>query len=327
MNYYAGIDLGGTKIYGIIINESGEILARDKIKVGENKEIESVIELIEKCYKNALDKSGLKESDIKTIGIAVPSAVNVESGILLNAPNLGWKDVKIGLMLKERLGKPVYTDNDVNMGTFGEYSFGKAKNHKNLYGIFAGTGVGGGYISGGKLERGIGFTAGEVGHLTVKIDGPRCNCGNNGCLEAIAGKIGIINYLKKKVDIKGKQTLLDAISPEWRNGIGSSALRKAIQGKDKLVIKAVNKSAIAIGIACAGIINLIGVDAIIVGGGIIEEMADIYMPIIKSTIKKYSIAGGSDNVEIIQSELGDDAVALGAAWSATRPENIKYLIK
>ncbi len=326
MKYYSGIDLGGTKIYSIVINENGEILSRNKQKVGDNKDVNKILEIINDSYKLSIESAGLKEDDIIAIGMAVPSAVNIEKGLLLNAPNLGWKNIEMAELLSKITHKKVFIDNDVNLGTYGEYCNGMEKKYNHLYGIFAGTGIGGGYIQNGEIIRGAGSTAGEIGHIIVKFKGPKCNCGNKGCLEAIAGKVGIMKYIQKKVDKEGKTTALEIISPNWRNAIGSSALRKAIEANDALVKKAIKRSAQFIGIAIANIINSIGVEAIILGGGLIEELGDIYMPIIESNMKKYSIAGGALPVKLIQSTLGDDAVAFGAAMIVTKKETEKYLI-
>lgn len=314
MKYYAGIDLGGTKIYCVIIDEKGNILSREKLKVGDNKELNAVLPLIVNCYKGAISRANLSEAEINAVGMAVPSAVNTEKQLLLNAPNLGWQNIKIGKIISEKIEKKVFIDNDVNLGTYGEYIFGKAKEYQHIYGIFAGTGVGGGYIHNGKLVRGTSFTAGEIGHMVIKKNGAPCNCGNQGCLEAIAGKVGIINYIKRRAEKKGKKTILEEIAPEWRKGIGSSTIKKAIAAKDSSTIKAIEKSAEALGIAAANIINCIGIEAIILGGGLIEELGNIYLPIIRDVIRQYAMAGGGDNFPIILSELADDAVAMGAAW-------------
>ena len=179
MNFYAGIDLGGTKTYCVIIDEKGNIIAREKMKIGTDKDINRILDIVAECYKAAISRANLSESDICAAGMAVPSAVNTEKQILLNAPNLGWKNIKIGEIMTEKIKKPVFVDNDVNLGTFGEYTFGKANKYKNVYGIFVGTGVGGGYIHDGKIVRGASFTAGEIGHMIIKQGGPICNCGNH----------------------------------------------------------------------------------------------------------------------------------------------------
>ena len=192
----------------------------------------------------------------------------------------------------------------MNLGTYyGEYLAGEIKTKKNIYGIFAGTGIGGGYIADGKLVRGAGYTAGEIGHITVKLNGPRCNCGNRGCLEAIAGKVGVVKYLIKKTKNKKNSTLLDEIAPNWKKSLGSSALRKAWEHGDPLVQKAIKRSAQYIGVAASTIINAIGVEAIILGGGVIEELADIYIPIIENTIETNSMAEAGKSVTLCNQSL------------------------
>ncbi|OHD15301.1 MAG: hypothetical protein A2Y34_02690 [Spirochaetes bacterium GWC1_27_15] len=325
MKYYGGIDLGGTKIYSIVIDERGTILSREKVKTNQENGLEPVIDKIIECYKNAVKNASLQEKDIEAIGMAVPSAVDVNKGILLYAPNLGWKNLELSKIMYEKLRKPFFIDNDVNMGVFGEYSLGVGRNYKHIYGMFVGTGIGGGYVVDGKIMRGVNHTAGEVGHMIVKLGGPQCNCGRRGCLEAIAGKVGIINYMKKLVDKKGEKTMLNEISPDWRRSVGSSALNKCFVKNDKVVVRALTRSATAIGIAAANLINLIGIEAIILGGGLIEEIGDLLIPIIKEYMVNYSIADGAKGIPLLKSILGDDAVALGAAWHCVLPENNKYL--
>ncbi|MCG8571551.1 MAG: ROK family protein [Spirochaetes bacterium] len=327
MKYYGGIDLGGTKIYSIVIDEKGNVLSRAKIKTGGKKDFKEVLNKIFDCFNEAVEKSSVNLNDILSIGMAVPSAVDITRGLLKHAPNLDWENVEIAKYFIEKYQKPFYLDNDVNMGTFGEYCFSKVINYQSIYGIFVGTGIGGGYIVNGEIVHGKNFTAGEFGHMIIELGGQKCNCGNKGCLEAIAGKVGIIHYLKRQVDKKGKSTELDNISPDWRTTIGSSALKKAYNRKDKLVTKAIHRSANAIGIAAANLVNVIGVEAMILGGGVIEELGDVYLPIIRKTMAECSIADGAAGVEVVPSHLGDDAVALGAAWFTSLEEKQSYLLK
>lgn len=327
MNYFAGIDLGGTKIFALIVDEKQNILGRAKLKTLPEEGIESVINRIVECYQGAVLDSKLEPSKIKHIGIAVPSAVNVDKGVLLHAPNLGWKDIELSKILADRTNKPVFMDNDANMGLYAEYITSPASKYKNVYGIFVGTGIGGGYISNGELTRGLNYTAGEIGHMVVKIGGPKCNCGNKGCLEAIAGKVGIIAAMKEDIDGSKEKSLIEEISPDWRKSVGASALKKCYIKNDKVVVKALINAGKTIGIACANVINLIGVDAIILGGGIIEDLGDLLIPIIKEYMAEYSIAGGSNGVKIYKSDLGDDAIAIGAAIYPSMKGKAMFLVK
>jgi glucokinase len=320
MNYYAGIDVGGTKIYALVINEKGHILSRAKLKIGGNTKFKLVLKKILECYHTACREANISERDLKAIGLAVPSSIDYTHMIIKHAPNLGWINVEIGDLLKESFGKPGFIDNDVNMGTFGEFHFGAGKGYHSVYGMFVGTGIGGGYISNGEIIRGVNYTASEVGHHIIKLNGPQCNCGNKGCLEAIAAKVGMIKYMKTLVDKNGKKTALEKIAPNWRTTVGSSALRKAFTKKDPVVVKALKRSAKAIGVAVANLVTLTGVEAIIMGGGVIEELGDFFMPLIKKSMRKHAFANGAEGVQLLQSTLGDDAVALGAAWFVRLPE-------
>ena len=332
--YYCGIDLGGTKIYAVIADENGQVIAnyKKKKKKSDDKSdqttnaAETIISRLTDCYHKVIENAGIDEDDIQSVGIAVPSSVDITKGLLKYAPNLGLENVPIAKLMKEQTGKPIFVDNDVNMGIYGEYCLGAGKGYKHIYGLFVGTGIGGGYIVNGEVIRGVNYTAGEIGHMVMKIGGPQCNCGRQGCLEAIAGKIGIINYMKKKTADGKTKTMLDEVAPNWRQSVGSSALSKCYEAKDKVVRKAIKKSAETIGIACANLINAIGVEAIIIGGGVVEEMEDIFMPIITENAKKYSIAGGAEGVAILPAALGDNSVALGAAWFTALPENKKFLL-
>jgi glucokinase len=326
MKYYAGIDLGGTKIYSIVIDETGNILSREKVKTYSSDNFEDILKRIVECYEAAVVSSNIPENQIVSVGMAVPAPVNVETGVLLHAPNLNWKNISFSQLMFERIRKPFFIDNDANMGTFGEFALGQVKEYKNIYGIFVGTGIGGGYIANGELVRGKNFTAGEVGHMIIEIGGPICGCGKKGCFEAIAGKVGIIEYLKRKTK-EGEKTILNEISPDWKKSVGSSALAKCYLKNDKLVVKALSRSAKAIGIAISNIINLIGVEAIVLGGGVIEELGDVLIPTITEYMVEYTMSEGAKGVKILKSTLGDDAVALGAAWSSSLPENKKYLFK
>ena len=321
MEYYAGIDLGGTKIYTVVINPDGQILSRAKIKIGEDRSFEVVFQKIMECYRMAWKEAGIKESQMSAIGLAVPSSVDLKRGVIKHAPNLGWKEVEIHSVLQKKLNKPLFVGNDVNMGVFGEYHFGAGKGFSRVYGLFIGTGIGGGYVVDGQVVRGVNYTGGEAGHTIIKMGGPQCNCGLQGCLEAIAAKVGMIKYMIRQVDKKGKKTLLDEIEPNWRQNVGSSALGKALKKNDKLVKKTLKRSANAIGVAAANLITATGVEAIIIGGGVIEELGDFLMPRIEKSLRANTFDNGSVGVPLLKSVLGDDAVALGTAWYVRTPEN------
>jgi len=327
MHYYAGIDVGGTKIYAVVMNEEGQILGRAKVKTGAKTDFDIILEKILACYQNACQDSGVNEADIPAIGLAVPSSIDRVQRVIKHAPNLGWINLKFSETLTTAFKKPFFVDNDVNMGVFGEYHLGAGKGYKSVYGMFVGTGIGGGYVFDGQIVRGVNYTGGEIGHTIIKMGGLRCKCGNRGCLETIAAKVGMIRYMKKQIDRRGKVSSIGKFAPDWRQSVGSSALRKAFQKRDEVVVKALKRSAHAIGIAAANVISTAGVEAIVIGGGVVEELSSFFMPAIKKSMHKHAFAEGANDVALLQSKLGDDAVALGAAWFVRLPEKQDMLFR
>ena len=198
-DYVVGVDMGGTKILAAVINAKGEIVQQAKRATKPKKGPEEVIERITRCIREAIDSAELNPSQIRAIGIGSPGPLDPETGVIIFAPNLGWSNVPLKAKLEANLSIPTFVDNDVNVGTLGEYAFGAGQGVKNLVGIFVGTGIGGGIILDGKLFHGVNKTAGEVGHMIVEAKGPRCGCGNFGCLEAVASRTAITRDLQKAI--------------------------------------------------------------------------------------------------------------------------------
>lgn len=316
----AGIDLGGTKIYTVILDHHGRVLGEAKKKTGEDRTVPAVLGRIEECLSEALAAADIPHDRLSAVGLAVPSAVRVETGTLLHAPNLGWKNLPLARRLADRLRHPVLLENDANCGTLAEYTFGKVQGLRQVFGIFVGTGIGGGYLFEGRIVRGRNGTAGEIGHMIVRKHGPRCACGNRGCLEAVASKTGVLRTVAAEV-AEGRKTLLAKLKPDWRHGVGSSALRKCWDRKDPAVRHAVTKASRYLGIAAANLVNITGPDAFILGGGFADRFRDIFLPAIREALATYPIASGGRGVKVLPATLGDRAVAIGAAWAATRPEH------
>ena len=180
----AGADLGGTNIEAAAVRE-GTILATKKKKTKADRGVEVVIDRIETTVRKMMDKMEATPSDFEALCIGAPGAVDPETGIVHEAPNLNWKDVALGERLRKRLDLPVMVDNDVNIGVMGEYAYGAGRGTRHMVGIFVGTGIGGGLIIDGAPHYGGRGAAGEIGHIVVKPHGRRCGCGREGCVEAV----------------------------------------------------------------------------------------------------------------------------------------------
>lgn len=285
-----GIDLGGTYVKMGIVTPEGKIIARKKLITPAGGNYKALINLI---IKNIPVKK------VSGIGFGVPGFVNTEKGIVHTLVNIpGWKNVNLQSIMEKRTGIPTRIDNDVNCMVLGEVTFGIAKGKRNVFGITLGTGVGGGVVINGKLYRGSSFTAGEVGHVTVLKDGPRCNCGNRGCLEALVGNKRIVERYKKITKLKGKITP-EIIEEEAKNG-------------NKKAIKIWQETGEYIGIVLAGIVNVLNPELIVIGGGI-AGAGNLIMKSIRNTVQQRSVAVARDTVQVKFSKLGNNAGILGAA--------------
>ena len=186
-----------------------------------------------------------------------------------------------------------------------------------MVGIFVGTGIGGGLMLDGAPYSGFGHTAGEVGHMVLEVNGPKCGCGNKGCFEALASRTAIFQQIKAGVK-DGQKTMLTDMLGDGLADLRSGDLRKAIRRGDKFVERVVESAAEYIGIATANLINILNPEVVILGGGVIEALADEMMGVIVETASDYAMPGAMRGVEIISSKLGDSAGITGAAVLARR---------
>jgi glucokinase len=188
---------------------------------------------------------------------------------------------------------------------------------KHVLGIFLGTGIGAGLIINGELYSGFGHTAGEVGHMVIDVNGPKCGCGNRGCLEALASRTAIFQRVKAAVK-EGQKTLLSEMLGDDLEDMRSGDLRKSLRRGDKFVAKVVEEAAIYTGIAVSNLVNILNPEIVVLGGGIIEALGDEMMDIIRKTAKEHAMPGAMKGVQIVDSHLGDDAGITGGAVLAKR---------
>ena len=312
-DYVVGVDMGGTKILAAVINAKGEIVHQAKTATKPKKGSDAVIERIVRCIREAIDRAELTPSQIRAIGIGSPGPLDPETGVIIFAPNLGWSNVPLKARLEANLNLPTFVDNDVNVGTLGEYALGAGGGVKNLVGIFVGTGIGGGIILDGKLFHGTNKTAGEVGHMVVKANGPRCGCGNSGCLEAVASRTAMTRDLQKAILKRGKKSVLTKLNGGSLDLIRSQAIAKAVKRGDKPTIKVMRRAAKYLGISVASIVHFLNPEMIVLGGGVIEAMGDSLLDPIRQAASKYALPATMDGVQIVKATLGDNAGVIGAS--------------
>jgi glucokinase len=316
--YVIGVDLGGTKILAGVFDASYEAVGTAKLSTKAQRGVEAVIERIDRCIRDAVDEADLGMRHIAGVGIGAPGAVDFGSGDVIFAPNLeGWKSVPLKKDLEKQLGVPVFIENDANIAVLGVHVAELKSKPRHVVGIFVGTGIGGGLIINGELYSGFNHTAGEIGHMVIDINGPKCGCGNKGCFEALASRTAIFQRIKAGIK-SGEKTLLTEMLGDGLEDLRSGDLRKAMRRGDKFTSKIIEQTAEYIGIGVANLVNVLGPEVVVLGGGVMEALADEMMSIIIKTAKDHAMPGTIKGVEIVPSKLGDNAGITGAAVLARR---------
>lgn len=312
-NNVVGVDMGGTKTLAAVVDADGNILSTAKIQTQAKSKTSIVIDRIAECIREAIDNAPVDTNSIEAVGIGAPGPLDPDTGVVIFAPNLGWKNVPLKTELETRVNIPTFVDNDVNVGTLGEHTFGAGRSVKDLVGIFVGTGIGGGIILNGKLYHGASKTAGEIGHIIVKAGGPKCGCGNRGCLEALASRTAMTKEFKKAIEKKGKKSILSNLTGGDLGLIRSGVLAKALHSNDKLTRKVFKNTTKYLGIGIGSIVNFLNPEMIVLGGGVVEAVGDKFIDNIRKATKKYALPDTLKDVEIVGAQLGDNAGVLGAA--------------
>ncbi len=312
---YLGVDVGGTKVQAMLVRESGEIVGRQKRSTPRKQGPERIVAALEKCIEDAVKKGEVGLDELSAVGVAVPGVVDPERGLVVVAPNIDLIGVELGTLLKARFEAPIVVGNDGNFGALGESWLGSARNTRSALYICVGTGIGSGLVRRGKLWRGDRNAAGEIGHMVMQLDGPKCGCGGRGCFEALASRSAIERDLRDAV-AAGRKTILAELTGGDLSIIRSGMIRKALDAEDELVVEIVRRAAEVLGRACVNVRHLIDPEAIVLGGGVIEACSGFIMPIVENIVGLDPLHGAREGGRVLLSALGDDAVALGAVAAA-----------
>lgn len=319
-NYIISVDLGGTKILAALLKSTGEIVDRFKVPTEAEKGKSSLVKKLSLAVKTVIENNSLKESDIKAVCIGVPGSVDPYLGKIGTAPNLNIRNLNLKDALSEHLKIPVYIENDVNLAALGIKKFELDTQHQNILVVFVGTGIGGAFIFNGKIYRGSSNFAGEIGHMTVVENGPLCGCGKKGCFEAVAGRLAIVREITKDLKKVKKGVLKEYLVN--KKPIKSKAIALGLKQNDPIITGHVDKACNTIGMTIANITNLLNIDLVVLGGGVIEAAEKYMMPRIKEAFKKHVLKDASKVVSICATKLGDDAALYGGISLAEEFEAI-----
>ncbi len=309
-DHVVGIDIGGTKIMATVFDHQYKPVGSCRKKAKNAKKDESAEDRIIRIVQTALEEAG--GPSIRGIGVGSPGPLDPETGVIIDTPNLGWKNFPLADVLSKHFKTSVVVDNDVNVGTYGEWSFGEINSCQDVVGVFPGTGIGGGIIINGKLLHGFSGAAGEIGHMTIEVDGPYCGCGKRGCLEALASRIAIAKELAALAAREDAPFIAEKCGSDIAK-IRSGVISKAIEAGEPMVEGVVRKAAFYVGIAVSNLINILSPEAVVLGGGLVEAMEKLYLEEVKRAVKEHAMPFLRKDVKIVPAKLGDDAVVLGGA--------------
>lgn len=317
--FWIGFDLGGTKMMASVLDAGYNVLGSARKSTNGSEGAAKGRGKIIKAIHEAIQSAGVDPAGIQGIGIGCPGLVNSSRGILLFAPNLGWTNMALRKLLQTEFKCPIAVLNDVDAGTFGEYAIGAGKGARSLLGVFPGTGVGAGFVYDGHLVMGRSISAMELGNVLfpgTHIGSPVFGTVNLEDLTsrlALASQAGLACY-------RGQLPELDKKTEGALRSIRSKALANAFRGGEDAAMVMFRNAIRYLGMGVATVVNLLAPDRITLGGGLVEELPELYLNLLKEEVERHAIPELSRGIKYSLAKLGGQAVAAGAvAW--LRKEN------
>jgi glucokinase len=303
-----GVDVGGTKVNALRVAASGEVLARAHHPTPA-EDMESTLEGLVSAVREVLTPEAI------AVGAGVAGLVEEATGVLRYAPNIAWRDVPIAEHLREAFGLPVAVDNDCATATLAEWRLGAGRGFRHLLYVGVGTGIGGGLVRDGRIDRGAhGFSA-EIGHVIVEPGGPRCGCGNDGCWETVASGSAITRDGRRAVERHAHSLLAELAGGDPEAVTGELVTRAALHG-DPTALGILAEVGTRLGEGIAGLVNVLDPEAVVVGGGVGEAGEAFLGPARAAFTRSVEGAAHRPAVPLLDAALGNDGAAIGAALLA-----------
>ena len=307
-----GIDLGGTKIACGLVNNEGEIILRRKVPTNARSGYPGIVASITRLIDDIIAEAGITGAEIERIGIASAGQIDKHSHRIVVSPNLGLRDAPLKDDVEREAGVPVSIENDVNAAVYGEWKFGLGGAPSDVLGVFAGTGIGGGLVLGGRIYRGFSNVGGEIGHMTLNPYGYRCRCGNSGCFEAYCGGYYIAERVKKRVR-EGYRGRIWRIIEGNIEALNAGHIEKAYFEGDEFCVGVWEEVIEYLGAGLAGLANILNPEVIVLGGGVVYGTERLLSQA-EEVMKKRAMAGSLAGLRLNKAGLGEDAAILGAAF-------------
>lgn len=311
-SFCVGFDLGGTKMMAVVFDEAWTVRGRARTKTKAAKGAEALFARIVKTVEEACVEAGIEAKELRGIGMGAPGPIARSTGRIIFAPNLGLVDYPMEEKLRETFGVGAALDNDVNLGVLAELHFGAAVGRSTVFGVFPGTGIGGGLVVNGRVHRGASGAAGEIGHMIVDPQGPRCGCGKRGCLEALYSRPALAAQAAILAR-RGEAPILAEEAGTDLARIRSGALARSVAGGDVAVEDLLRHGARQIGRSLSGVLNSLSPDLLLLGGGLVEALPELFLDEVRAGVAETSLEVIVSHLDVAVAKCGDDAVALGAA--------------
>lgn len=319
---WVGFDLGGTKMCAYLFDDAFTVLASKKQKTKANEGIEAGFARVFETIHDALAEASIGPERIAGIGVGYPGPLDCKKGIILQSPNLGWVNAPLKKALQSEFKRPATIINDVDAGTYGEFRFGAGAKGHCVIGVFPGTGIGGGCVYNGQILMGAKSSIMEIGHMQVIQGGPLCGCGRNGCVEAIASRLAIAAAIATAAQRGAAPWLQKNVGSDIAD-IRSSSIAEAIKKGDRAVETIVRQAAQWLGVAVGNVVNLLGPDRVVLGGGLVEAMPTLFREEVARSAKERAMPSFAGSFKVLTAKLGDRATAQGAAAWAQHCQALK----
>lgn len=310
---YVGVDLGGTNLKMALVDAGGRLLDRVIEPTRGQEGHAAVLRRIVLGVRRLASKA---PGEVRAVGVGVPALIDMDAGIVLDLPNLPgrWTGVPVAPTIRQETGLPAHLINDVRAFTVAEHALGAARGAETALCVAIGTGIGGGLVAHGRVVLGLGGAAGEVGHLIVAPEGPRCGCGNRGCAEALASGPAIAAEAIRRL-LQGGSTRIGELAGGDLNAVTPELVTRAAQMGDEVAVETLERAGYYLGLALAGVIATFAPDVVVLGGGVAEPNG-IYWRAAEATARAHSRSTDIDRIAFVPPALGYDAGVVGAAWWA-----------
>ncbi len=316
--YNIGIDLGGTNIKVGLVDEEYNIIAKATTKTDLPRPAEEICGSIVETVWEVLNQAKVTIGEVNSIGIGTPGTANRNSGIVLYSCNLGFKNTDLRSIIKGKLGKEVYVENDANAAAFGEVLAGAGKGYRDVVVVTLGTGVGGGIIIDGKIYTGFNFCGAELGHTVIRFGGRQCGCGRKGCFEAYSSATALINMTKEGMEAHPDSKMWEIAGS--LDGVDGKTAFDGWRAGDAAASAVVDMYIEYLGCGLTNIVNTFQPEMLLIGGGICKEGENLTKPLEKILARDSYCIDPERSTKLDIAKLGNDAGIIGAAYLYTIAE-------